>query len=66
VNLILVVGLIRNAHLRKSFSGASLIQPVSRFLVVSRAVLDLLLHAKDLFIAAMDGKRPQPLLARAS
>src|SRR5262249_6260597 len=52
VNLILVVGFIGHAHLRNSFSGASLIQPVSCFLVASAPVRDLLLCAKHLFNAA--------------
>jgi hypothetical protein len=41
------------AHLRNSFGGTSLIQPVSRFLVALPPVLDLLLCAKHVFIAAI-------------
>ena len=52
MNLILVVGFIGYAHLRRSFSGTPLIRPVSRFLVASRPLRDLLLCAKYLFFAA--------------
>jgi len=37
-----------------------------RFLVAPPRVQDLFICAKDLFIAAMDVKRPQPLKAGAS
>jgi hypothetical protein len=54
VNLILVVGFIGHAQLRNSISR--LYHP---FLVAFPAMRDLLLFAKDLFVAAMNGgKRP--------
>src|SRR5262245_11010993 len=37
-----------------------------RFLVALEPVRDLFVHAKDLFIAAIDGKGPQLLTAEAS
>jgi hypothetical protein len=53
VNLILVVSFIGNGHLRNSFSGLSLIQPVSCPFVALRSVRDLLFCAKHLFVEAM-------------
>jgi hypothetical protein len=53
---------------RKCTDGA-LAQPVHwrfRFLVALPTSGDLFICAKDLFIAAIDGKRPQPLTAGAS
>ena len=53
MNLILIVGFIGYAPLPTSFSGTPLIQSVSRSLVASPRVRDLLLRANYLFVPAM-------------